>query len=56
MRSLGTVIAAVSGMPFEDYVRDNIFIPLGMKDSTLLSFERGIYDAEGPDKNLCTPS
>lgn len=52
---LGTVIAAVSGMPFENYVRNNIFLPLGMKDSTLLSFERGIYDEKGPDQNLCTP-
>ncbi len=52
---LGAVIAAVSGMPFEDYVRENIFMPLGMKDSTLLSFERGIYSEAGPDKNLCTP-
>jgi CubicO group peptidase (beta-lactamase class C family) len=52
---LGAVIAAVSGVSFEDYVRDNIFVPLDMKDSTLLSFERGIYDEKGPDKNLCTP-
>lgn len=52
---LGVVIAAVSGMPFEDYVKKNIFEPLDMKDSTLLSFERGIYDEKGPDENLCTP-
>lgn len=52
---LGTVIAAVSGMSFEDYVRAHIFEPLGMADSTLLSFERGIYDQSGPDDNLCTP-
>lgn len=52
---LGAVIAAVSGMSFEDYVRKNIFEPLGMKDSTLLSCERGIYDENGPDENLCTP-
>ena len=53
---LGVVIAKVSGMPFEDYVRKNIFEPLDMKDSTLLSFERGIYDENGRrDENLCTP-
>lgn len=52
---LGTVIAAVSGMPFEDYVRKHIFEPLDMADSTLLTFERGIYDKSGPDENLCTP-
>lgn len=52
---LGTVIASVSGLSFEDYVRRNIFEPLDMKDSTLLTYERGIYDEKGPDKNLCTP-
>ena len=52
---LGAVIAAVSGMSFEEYVRKNIFEPLGMKNSTLLSYERGIYDKKGPDENLCTP-
>ncbi|HML36400.1 MAG TPA: serine hydrolase domain-containing protein [Bacillota bacterium] len=52
---LGAVIAAVSGMPFEDYVRRNIFEPLDMSSSTLLSYERGIYDEKGPDDNLCAP-
>ena len=52
---LGVVIAAVSGMPFEDYVRRNIFEPLEMNDSTLLTFERGIYDEKGKDESLCTP-
>ncbi len=52
---LGVVIATVSGMSFEDYVRNNIFEPLGMEDSTLLSFERGIYEENGQDENLCTP-
>lgn len=33
---LGDVIAKVSGMSFEDYVKSNILEPLGMKDSTLL--------------------
>ncbi len=53
---LGVVIATVSGMPFEDYVRKNIFEPLNMKDSNLLTYERGIYKGEGKqDNNLCTP-
>ncbi len=52
---LGVIIAAVSGMSFEDYVKRNIFEPLEMNDSTLLTFERGIYDAKGKDKSLCTP-
>jgi D-alanyl-D-alanine carboxypeptidase len=29
----GDVVAAVSGIPYEDYVEQNIFEPLGMKDS-----------------------
>lgn len=33
---LGDVIAKASGMPFEDYVRENILFPAGMADSTLL--------------------
>ena len=33
---LGDVIAKVSGMSFEDYVKRNILEPLGMKNSTLL--------------------
>lgn len=33
---LGDVVAKASGMPFEDYVRENILISAGMMDSTLL--------------------
>ena len=33
---LGDLIAKVSGMSFEDYVRRRIFEPLGMKSSTLM--------------------
>jgi len=36
---LGDVVAKVSGMSFEDYVRSSILAPLGMKDSTLLLAE-----------------
>jgi len=53
---LGVVIAAVSGIPFEAYVQKNIFEPLGMDDSTLLTFERGIYEKYSPGSvDLCTP-
>lgn len=37
---LGAIIAEVSGLPFEEYIRVNIFDPLEMKDTTLLTFER----------------
>ncbi|WP_417450977.1 serine hydrolase domain-containing protein [Kordiimonas sp.] len=30
----GQIIANVSGMPYENYIEDNIFKPLGMNDST----------------------
>ena len=33
---LGDLVAKVSGMSFEDYVRDNILRPVGMASSTLL--------------------
>lgn len=45
---LGVVIATVSGMTFEEYVRRNIFVPLNMEDSTLLTFERNM-------ETVCTP-
>ncbi|MBN2170149.1 MAG: beta-lactamase family protein [Candidatus Krumholzibacteriota bacterium] len=32
---LGEVVAAVSGMPYEDYVRRHLLDPLGMKDTML---------------------
>lgn len=38
---LGTIISEVSGMSFEEYVMKNIFLPLGMNNSELLTFERG---------------
>lgn len=45
---LGVVIAKVSGMSFEAYVKKAIFDPLHMKNSTLLTFERDM-------KQVCTP-
>jgi CubicO group peptidase (beta-lactamase class C family) len=32
MSVLGEIVARVSGVPYEQYVRDEIFLPLGMKD------------------------
>ncbi|GAB1477233.1 serine hydrolase domain-containing protein [Bacillota bacterium] len=45
---LGAVIAAVSGQSFEDYVTENIFVPLGMADTDLLTFRRDM-------SNVCAP-
>ena len=53
---LGTVIASVSGDSFESYIKKHIFEPLEMKNSNLLSFERGIYRQGGVwDNDLCIP-
>jgi CubicO group peptidase (beta-lactamase class C family) len=45
---LGTVIAELSGLSFEEYVRTQIFEPLGMSDSTFLTFLR-------PQSRLVSP-
>ncbi len=45
---LGAIIAEISGMTFEDFVDFSIFKPLGMKNSTLLTFERDM-------KAVCAP-
>lgn len=45
---LGVVIEKVSGMSFEDYVKESIFLPLGMNDSTFLTFERDL-------SKICAP-
>ncbi len=37
---LGCVISQLSGKTFDGYIKDHIFEPLGMKDSTFLTFER----------------
>jgi len=53
---LGVVIASISKIPFEEYVKKNIFEPLNMGDSTLLTFERGIYeDDKAKYDNVCSP-
>jgi CubicO group peptidase (beta-lactamase class C family) len=33
---LGAVISAASGMPYEEYVNENVFAPLGMENTTLM--------------------
>ncbi len=43
---LGDVIAQVSGQPFEEYVEENIFAPLGMKNTT--------FSTEDADAELFT--
>lgn len=45
---LGAAIASVSGLSFEDYVSENIFVPLGMTDTDLITARRNIND-------LCVP-
>lgn len=37
---LGLVIERTSGMPYEEYMKKHILEPLGMNDSTFLTFER----------------
>jgi CubicO group peptidase (beta-lactamase class C family) len=45
---LGLMIAEVSGIPFEEFMRLNVFEPFGMLDSTFLTFERD-------EAGLCSP-
>ncbi len=45
---LGLIISEISGLSFEEYVEKNIFVPLGMDESDLLSFRRN-------KNSLCTP-
>lgn len=45
---LGQVIAELSGIPFENYVADHILEPAGMKDSTLLTFDRDMKTVASP--------
>lgn len=45
---LGAVVATISGVEFEDFVKENIFIPLKMSDSELLTFKRDMA-------NVCSP-
>jgi CubicO group peptidase (beta-lactamase class C family) len=45
---LGAVIAELSGITFEEYVKTHIFNPLGMSDSTFLTFLR-------PSRRLASP-
>ncbi len=45
---LGDLIAKVSGMPFEDYLQQNVLLPMGLENSTFLSHAI-------PDKLATTP-
>lgn len=52
---LGVVISKISGLSFEEYINQSIFIPLGMNNSKLLTFEREMSQICAPhyknDKN-----
>ncbi len=37
---LGQIVAEVSGKPFEEYVKENLFKPAGMENTTVLTCER----------------
>ncbi len=39
---LGVIIKEISGISFEEYIKENFFVPLEMNNSTFLTFERGI--------------
>lgn len=45
---LGVVISEVTGLTFEDYVAKNIFEPLNMDNSTLLTFQRDMSSVCAP--------
>lgn len=45
---LGLVIATISGMTFEQYIQKNIFDPLGMTESSLLTFQRDMKQIAVP--------
>jgi CubicO group peptidase (beta-lactamase class C family) len=47
-RVIGNIIQEVSGVPFHEYIRENILKPLGMKRSTLVKHE---FDAD-PDRMI----
>ncbi len=48
MALAGEIVAVVSGMPYDKYVRENIFQPLGMKSSS-------VFPGEKDKKKLVTP-
>lgn len=61
INTLGRVVEVVSGQPFEDFLQQRIFDPLGMKDTTFFpageQLERlaTAYQKSGPDEKL-TPT
>lgn len=55
---LGYIIEKKSGMPYEEYMKQTFLQPLGMKDSTFLTFERagGSLDlAKLESRNMAMP-
>lgn len=47
---LGEIVRLVDGRPFDEYVRDEVFRPLGMDGSSLRAKESGVmYDTSGDD-------
>ena len=48
MALLGQIVAVASGMPYEKYVKENIFEPLGMRSTT-------VFLSEKDKKRLVTP-
>lgn len=47
---LGEIVRLVDGRPFDEYVRDEVFAPLGMGASTMKATEAGtVYDTTGDE-------
>ena len=45
---LGEIVRLIDGRPFDEYVRDEVFRPLGMESSTLRAQDAGVmYDTSG---------
>lgn len=47
---LGCIINEISKQTFEDFIRDNIFIPLEMSNSTFLTFQRDVESLVRPHR------
>ncbi len=45
---LGHLIAKISGMSFENYIKENIFKPLGMTNSSFLTYKRDMDQIAAP--------
>ena len=47
---LGLIVAKISGLPFEEFIRKEVFQPLGMDESTFLTYERNLSDICAPHR------